>query len=177
MKRWSCAQHPATVPAFILFIALGACTQNEPAEQRSDMRDNMREIHEDMGEVNMLDRENFEKDRQDILSDLRDLRDDINTDLERTEKDLADNTADEATRSRNERLRKELLQQRTVVERHLEEIEKSSMQTWDHIRSSTRNILEEADLFYKRERLERGPRENPAAGSELDLNRNATRVR
>lgn len=140
--------------AFGVGLLFTACS-SEPEDKRDRMQDKQENIQEDMRDVDMEDRESFEKDRQDILGDLRDLRSDITDDLEKSEKKLAETDLDAEDRTRHERLRTELEQQRKVVDDQIQKVENASMGTWDQVRTETDRTIKDANDYYEREKLDR----------------------
>lgn len=135
-------------------LLFSACA-TEPEDTRDRMQDKQENIQEDIRDVDMSDRESFEKDRQDILGDLRDLRSDINDDLADAEKKLAETDLDAEDRTRNERLKTELTQQRQTVEEQIQKVENADMNTWNQVQTDTRRTLDDANMYYEREKLER----------------------
>lgn len=166
--------------SLLLASALGvsllftACA-SEPEDKQDRMQDKQENIQEDIQDVDMKDQESFEKDRQDILEDLRDLRSDINDDLSDSEKKLADADLDAEERTRHERLRTELTQQRQVVEEQIQKVENATMNTWNQIQTDTRRTLDDANMYYEREKLERR-RGDRVGTNNTDNDGNAVKV-
>lgn len=158
-----------TTPAYFI-CTLCMCTlllvscSNEPEDKQDRMEDNIQSVQEDIREVDTSDMEEFEKDRQDILKQLRDLRADINDDLSDAELKLVEEDQQEDDRINNERLHKELQQQRTLVDRQIETVENANMNDWQNVRSGSQDALTEADLFYTREDLDRRRRDVGTTG-------------
>ncbi len=146
--------------SLLLASALGvsllftACA-DEPEDTRDRMQDKQENIQEDMRDVDMGDRESFENDRQDILGDLRDLRSDITDDIEDSKKKLAETDLDAEDRTRHERLTTELEQQRKVVEEQIQKVENADMNTWNQVQTDSRRTMDDANMYYKTEKIER----------------------
>jgi hypothetical protein len=110
--------------------------------------------------------EDIKDQKAEVAKDLRTLRDDINTRLDDISKKIEKGNIE--TRKNLETVKDELTVQRDKVEKALDNIDKSSDESWDDIQQASRNTANEIKVDFQRLR----ERIDLALDSEKDNDKN-----
>jgi predicted nucleic acid-binding Zn-ribbon protein len=90
----------------------------------------------------------IQKEKEDITNELRAVRDDIDDRLDRISLELE--TAKDNSAKQLDATKENLIEQREKVERALDGIDKSANDTWDDVRSRTRETTKEVKGDFER---------------------------
>lgn len=126
----------------VALILLGGCTPEHDPEQ-----DKMQRPHHGMSGAVAHDIKVFEQQRLQVLSELEQLRKDINLQLKRYEERSVITNMDDTEQELNRQIIRDLQQQRTLMDRQIEKVQRAAIDNWSDLQSDSKGAMEHARSF------------------------------